>query len=112
MEGQAAGDARASRRCPNVVLRRIAGETLLVPTGGELAQLQRIFVLDEVGEVVWELLDGRHSLADIVRAVTESFDVDADRARSDVVEFLSALAGAGLVEEAGADDGAVSNPDR
>jgi hypothetical protein len=105
--GEAAGDAPAYRRSSDVVVRRVAGETLLVPTGGELARLQRIFVLDEVGEVVWELLDGRRGLADIVRSVTGVFEIDANQARSDIAEFLSTLAESGLVEEAGADGAAI-----
>lgn len=82
-----------------VVLRHIADETLLVPTTGELANLQRIFVLDPVGELVWDQLDGKRDVASVVHSVTEEFDVSADRAETDINEFIAALNEAGLVVE-------------
>jgi Coenzyme PQQ synthesis protein D (PqqD) len=89
------------QRQNGVVLRRIADETLLVPTSGELAHLQRIFVLDTVGEFVWELMDGTRDLEAIVLAVAGEFDVSEIEAKIDLEEFVDALRQAGLVIEPG-----------
>lgn len=84
-------------RVPGVVVRRIADETLLVPITGELAKMQRIFVLDEVGQCVWEHLDGRCDLAAVVRSVTDRFDVSTEQAEVDIGDFAAAILEAGLV---------------
>ncbi|MEE4271903.1 MAG: PqqD family protein [Thermoanaerobaculales bacterium] len=82
---------------PGIVVRRIADEVLLVPTTGELAGLQKIFVLDEVGCFIWERLDGRRSLEEISRLIAGEFAVEEDRAHADVLDFTGALTDAGLV---------------
>lgn len=86
-------------RRAGVAIRKIADESLLVPTSGELAHLQRIFVLDAVGEFVWERLDGVRNLAKVADEVTEEFDVAPADAGADIDEFVQSLLEAGLVVE-------------
>lgn len=88
---------RVCTSAAGVVKRTIAGETLLVPTIGELANLQRLFVLDEVGEFVWQQFDGERDLSTIVQGVASEFEVSVDRAADDLSEFVDALLDAGLV---------------
>lgn len=109
---EACGESRMTMilaRVQGVVVRRIADETLLVPITGELAKMQKIFVLDDVGEFVWECLDGRTDLAAVVRKVTESFDVSIEQAETDIGEFAAALLEAGLVVEGQLEPGPESN---
>jgi len=83
----------------NVIARRIVGEMLLVPIRGSLADMEKLYVLDEVGEQVWVDLDGERSLQDILDRVCVSFDVNKDQAKSDVEEYISELQSADLIEE-------------
>jgi hypothetical protein len=84
----------------SVVVRRIAGETMLVPITSKLADMQKIFALDEVSALIWSLLDGKHSLQDIVADVTRDFDVTEEVATADAVKFIGELSEVGLVEQA------------
>lgn len=84
-------------RVPDIVPRQIAGDTILVAVRGELARLDRIHVLNSVGEHIWGLLDGRRTAAEIGADVSETFDVDAATALVDVTEFLADLEDAGLI---------------
>ena len=90
----------ALRRCEGVVARKIAGETILVPVRGNLADMQRIFCLDPVAAFVWEQLDGRRTLAQVRSGVVERFDVTAEQAGADIQEFVAELAEAALIQEA------------
>ena len=81
----------------NIVTREIVGETILVPIRGKLADMQRIFTLNEVGAYIWSSLDGERSLGDICEGLQSEFDVGSDQARSDVVDFISELLGADLI---------------
>lgn len=83
----------------HVVARRIAGEELLIPVQGKLADLQRIFALDPVAAHIWGKLDGRTDMAAILESVVEAFDVTEDRARQDVERFIGQLEAAGLVSD-------------
>jgi hypothetical protein len=88
------------RRVDDVVQRQVAGEVFLVPIRGRLADLQELFVLSETGRSIWEHLDGRHSLDDLVAGVVCEFEVEAEQARSDALAFIGQLEEAGLIEEA------------
>ena len=87
------------RRKEKVVARRIAGETLLVPIRGNLADMQKLFVLDEVGKYVWDMLDGENTLSDVSNSICIDFKVDAEEAGCDVKDFIADLQEADLVEE-------------
>jgi hypothetical protein len=92
-------------RTPDIVPRKIAGDTILVPVRGELAEMQQLFVLDEVAEFVWGELNGSRPVSEIVAGVVAGFDVDEETASADVIEFLAELCEVGLVVlDGGADD--------
>jgi len=87
------------RKKPDIVTRGIAGETLLVPIKGELADLQKVFVLQGVGEFIWGKIDGARDRDSIVQDILEVFDVDLETALQDLQIFIEELSRAGLVEE-------------
>ena len=87
------------RKSPDIVGRHILDETLLVPIRGELSDLQRIFALNPVAELVWSKLDGNTPLTTIVDVVAGEFEVERDQAERDVSEFAAQLQEAGLALE-------------
>ncbi len=80
--------------------RVIAGETIVVPVRGQMGDLESIYNLNEVGSVIWELLDGRTTVGGMIDEVCLRFDVDREQAERDTLEFLAGLETAGLVETA------------
>lgn len=86
-----------------LVAREIAGEVILVPVRGKLAQLKRVFVLNPVGAHIWGRLDGERDLAAIHRGIVEAFEVTETEAEEDLFEFIASLEEANLVAERGAD---------
>ncbi len=83
-----------------LVTREIAGEVILVPVRGKLAQLQQIFVLSEVGAFIWSQIDGRRNLDAVLAGIVDSFDVTSDEAEADLCEYVGSLEEAGLIVEA------------
>ena len=55
--------------------------------------------LNAVGGRIWKLTDGHHSVADIVDALTEEYDVERSRAESEVCAYLDKLREKGLIVE-------------
>lgn len=80
-----------------LVAREIAGEVILVPVRGKLAQLKRIFVLNPVGAYIWGQLDGVRDLAAIHRGIVADFEVSEEEAEADLCEYIAALEEADLV---------------
>ncbi len=85
------------RKRDDIVTRRIAGETLLVPIHGKLANMQRIFVLNAVAEHVWQQLDGKRDIEEIRNEVLTKFDVEKEEADTDTLEFITQLLEADLI---------------
>jgi len=84
-----------------VISRQVAGESLLVPVRGNLADLQRIFTLNGVGEFIWNALDGSHELGKVKADVTREFEVTDDQAGKDIIEFISLMEKEGLIHRQG-----------
>jgi hypothetical protein len=80
-----------------VVYRKIADETLLVPIRGKLADMQRIFALNPVAEYIWDQLDGKHCVQDIRDLLLAEFDVEPAQAEADLLDFLDELQHAALI---------------
>ncbi len=55
------------------------------------------FGLNDVGALVWSLLDGTTDRDGLIDAVTSAFDVDRDTAAADIDSLLAELVDAGLV---------------
>jgi len=79
------------------VTRRIAGETLIMPVAGRVADLESIYVLNEVGSRIWQLVGSPTTAGRIAEVVASEFDVSAERAAGDVATFLGALDARGLI---------------
>ena len=86
------------RKQDSVVSRKVAGESLLIPIRGRLADLGELFSLSHVAEFVWDRIDGTTPLGGIRDDVVRDFDVDAATAESDLLQLTHDLAEAGLIE--------------
>ena len=91
---------RAWARNPEFVSRRIGREVLLLPITQNMGDLESIFTLNEVGARVWELLDGRHTVADIRDQLVSEFEVSASTAEAHLLEFLMSLDALGALRPA------------
>jgi hypothetical protein len=85
------------KRDETVVARDIVGETILVPIRGKLADMQRIFTLNDVGTFIWHNLDGERSLDEICDDLQAEFDVNREQAERDMSDFISELLEAELI---------------
>lgn len=92
--------ARVARVEGGVVSRKIAGEMLLVPISGSLADLRLVFALNPLAEHIWEQLDGERMLGDIRDGIVACFEVEAPQAERDLLELVDELLGEGLAVEA------------
>jgi len=90
--------AAGLRKVGDYVTRKIAGETIVVPIRAQAAELDFVYVLNEVGATIWSRLDEGLAPAEIAAAIADEFEVDPEVARQDVDRFLRALLGTGVVE--------------
>jgi hypothetical protein len=85
---------------PSFVYRRIADECLLVPIRQKVADLQYIYVLSPVANRIWELLDGRRTMAEVRDQLLDEFEVSPQELEQDLQEFIAQLRHIDAVREA------------
>ena len=81
------------------IIRKVAGETVAVPTGEAARSLSGLVALSGCGEFLFELLKEEQTVDSLVDALLNTFDVDPDTARADVMEFLTILRTNGILIE-------------
>lgn len=85
------------KRNTDFMLRDIAGEVILVPTGAATQQFNGMITLNEVAAFIWKNLDEPESREILVDKIMDEFEVDRETATRDVIGFVSALYECGLV---------------
>ena len=75
-------------RSPSVVTRKTGKEYVLVPVANNIADMNSVYTLNETGAFIWEQIDGKKSVEDIIGLVTEEYDIDKETAARDVMEFI------------------------
>lgn len=78
------------------LLRQVAGQTVVLPTGGDL-DLNMMITLNDTGAFLWEQLQNEREEADLVAALLKEYDVDEETARSCVADFVKKLDGHGFL---------------
>lgn len=87
------------KRKDNFILQNVGGANILVPLGAQVLDMNGIVVINDTGSYIWELLAEDHSEDNLVEAIAARFDVDNERARTDVKEFVDNIAKMGLLEQ-------------
>src|SRR5256885_12341190 len=89
-------------RSQKVVVRRVAGETILVPFGVVSSDLvtrtAEFFVLNATAEQLWESLATASDRTTLARNLMNAYAVSAERAQADVDAFVHSLLGHGAIE--------------
>lgn len=75
----------------DLIKRQIAGETVLVPCGKTIYDSNGLFILNELGGFLWDLLPAAQSEEELVSAVLAEYDADEETVRGDIGEFLDKL---------------------
>ena len=83
------------RRHPDTAFRQIGDEGGLVVLPGRA----EVKVLNPVGIAVFSLLDGSRDLDTLAAAIAGEFDIEIEKAREDVIAFLSELQREGMLAD-------------
>lgn len=74
-----------------LIKREIAGDVILVPVGRTVLENNGLFVLNELGAFLWDLLPEAQSAEDLTKAVLAEYEAEESIVRQDVEEFLDTL---------------------
>lgn len=80
------------------ILRDIAGECVLVPTGETTQEFNGLITLSDTARFIWEHLEKVDSTKEMVDLILEEYEIDEQTALRDTVQFVSQLVQAGFIE--------------
>ena len=86
------------RRNEEFISRQIADEFLLVPISNQISGDSWLFVLNEVGARIWDLVDRGRSVQQIEKLLLEEFDTSQEQLEKDLLRLLDQLQEIGAIE--------------
>jgi coenzyme PQQ synthesis protein D (PqqD) len=76
----------------DVVARVIEGEIIIVPLVAGIGDLEdELFTLNETGKAIWDKLDGRRRLAEVIQELAVEYQVAPGEIEADVLGLTAEL---------------------
>lgn len=88
------------RRNEEFILRQTADLTIILPVGKASERFPGMISINETGAFLWELLEREQTSDSLAAALTQEYQVELSRAKTDVDAFLDKLRRAGALTEA------------
>ena len=83
----------------NFILRNVAGEYMLVPTGDEIKSFNGTLMLNEQAAFVWEKLQSSISRKVLLDDILNEYDADEKTAAQDLDDLLTRFLDLGIIEK-------------
>lgn len=80
------------------VLREIAGDYIIIPTGKTVLEFNGLITVNEVGVSIWNMLQKEVTFDKLVQGILDEYDVEEQVAREDIREFLDKLIAGGILK--------------
>jgi methyltransferase-like protein len=76
------------RRSESIVTRKTGNEYVLVPVTDNIADMNSVYTLNDSAAFIWELIDGKKNVEELIEAVTGRYDIDRETAVGDVFSLM------------------------
>lgn len=73
---------------PSIVSRKTGNEYVIVPVADNIADMNSVYTLNDSGAFIWEHIDGKRTVEELIAAVTTEYDIDKGNASKDVFSFI------------------------
>ena len=84
----------------NYILRKIAGEYIVVPTGSAAMDFKGLITLNDTGVFLWKLLqEDDQTKESLLDALCEEYEAVREEVKADIEEFLQRIRSEGMLIE-------------
>lgn len=82
----------------DIVMREVAGETVLIPVERAALRLHGMISMSESGTMLWKLLEEHRTREELIQAILAEYEVEEATASADVDAFIAQMDALGLLE--------------
>ncbi len=79
------------KRNSEFLIRQVAENYVLSPVGEAAKKFCGIATMNSTGKFIWDLLEQEQTVDAMARTLTENYEVDYERAKESVINFLEPL---------------------
>ncbi|MDP8259995.1 MAG: PqqD family protein [Candidatus Gygaella obscura] len=79
------------RKEKDFVSRDFDNEAVLIPVFKKVDESNCIYSLNETGQFIWKLINGKNSLRKIRNALVKNFDITEEQAEKELSKFINSL---------------------
>ena len=81
------------------ILRNLAGEYVLAPVGDQVKAFDSLLLMNELSAFIWEKLQRDVSRQELISAILDDYDVDAETCARDLDAALEEMRETGILED-------------
>ncbi len=79
------------KRNSDFLMRQVADRYVLAPVGEMAKKFSGMITMNETGKFLWELLEQEQTLDSLLQALADTYEIDGEKVKPDVVRFLEPL---------------------
>lgn len=71
-----------------IITKQVADEYILVPIQNKVSDMDNIYTLNQTGGFIWEQINGKKTIGQIIETIANEFDTNKETASKDVFSFF------------------------
>ncbi len=79
------------KRNSGFLMRQVAGRYVLAPVGDTVKNFSGMVTMNGTGKFLWDLLEQDQTVDSLAQALVDTYEVEFDKAKEDVVNYLEPL---------------------
>lgn len=85
------------KKMKEFILREVADEYILIPTGNTTEEFNGIITLTETAAYIYNHIEEAESFAQLIDMITSEYEIDKQTAAQDAYEFINHMLYTGMV---------------
>lgn len=85
------------KRSSGFLMRQVAGRYVLAPVGETVRIFSGMITMNATGKFLWDLMEQDQTVDSLAQALVDTYSVEFEKAKEDVIKFLDPLKPVGAV---------------
>lgn len=85
------------KRSSGFLMRQVAGRYVLAPVGETVKIFSGMITMNATGKFLWDLMEQDQTVDSLAQALVDTYSVEFEKAKEDVIKFLDPLKPVGAV---------------